>query len=69
MSDDDWIKRRIAEATADLPLITQPALAQIEELMRGHLSKGELSKGELARIANELIAGMAAVPPEAEAKR
>jgi len=69
MSDGDWIKQRIAEAKADLLLVTQPVLARIEKLLRGQLSKGELSRGDLTSIANELIAEMAPVPPEAETKR
>ncbi len=69
MSDGDWITQRIAAAKADRPLVTQPVLARIEELLRGQLSEGEVSKGDLTTVAKDLLAKMASVPPEAEVNR
>jgi len=64
----DWIKPRIAEAKAGIPLVTQPVLVRVEELLKGELSERELAKGDLASIAKELIVEMASLSPQAEAK-
>jgi hypothetical protein len=69
MSDGDWIAQRIAKAKAHRPLVTQAVLAQVEKLLRGQLSEREVSKGDLTAIANDLLAKMAPVPPQAEVNR
>jgi hypothetical protein len=69
MSEDDWIKPRIARARAGLPLVTQPVVERIEELLTGQLSEHELAKGDRTSIARQLIAEMAGIPPKAEANQ
>jgi len=58
MKANDWIRPRIDEVKAGLPLFPEPALARIEELLNGQLGERELSEGKLTIIAKELIKKM-----------
>jgi len=66
---NDWITSRITEARKAHPFVTQCVADRMEALLNAQLSDRHLSKTELTSVAQELIAGMVPVPPQAEAKQ
>ena len=66
--DDDWIARRVTEATTEHPAVTPAAAAQVRELLKGALSERQLPATELKALAVVLLAQMVPTPVTPDAK-
>lgn len=56
--DKAWIDKRLSEAKQGQPLVTEPVVIRMRELLDSQLSERQLGAGRLVDIAKILIADM-----------
>lgn len=64
--NDDWIARRVTDATNRHAAVTPGAAAQVRELLKGALSERQQNATELKALAVMLLAQM--VPTQVTSK-